>query len=50
MPFSLRLAYSLLYDTRYKKMEPTLRYIAESFRCYTEGLNLSDDLYTAFDD
>lgn len=31
---------------RYKKMEDTLRYIAGSFRCYTDGLNLSDELYT----
>ena len=30
---------------RYKKIEDTLRSIAGSFRCYTDGLNLSDDLY-----
>lgn len=30
---------------RYKKMEPTLRTIAQSFRCYADGLNLSSELY-----
>lgn len=30
---------------KFKKNEETLRYIAESFRCYTDGLNLADDLY-----
>lgn len=30
---------------RYKKMEPTLRTIAKSFRCYADGLNLSSELY-----
>lgn len=29
---------------RYKKLEPTLRSIASSFRCYTDGLNFSEDL------
>lgn len=29
---------------RYKKMEPTLRNIATSFRCYTDGLNFSEEL------
>lgn len=35
---------------RYKKVEDTLRYIAGSFRCYTDGLNLSDELYTGYDE
>lgn len=35
--------------TRYKKMDETLHYIAESFRCYTDGLNLSDDLYASLE-
>jgi hypothetical protein len=30
---------------RYKKLEPTLRGIAGSFRCYTDGLNLSEELF-----
>lgn len=29
---------------RYKKTEQTLRGIASSFRCYTDGLNFSDEL------
>ncbi|KAI2503058.1 hypothetical protein MHU86_11406 [Fragilaria crotonensis] len=29
---------------RYKKLEPTLRSIAGSFRCYTDGLNFSEEL------
>lgn len=29
---------------RYKKMEDTLRDIVSTFRCYTDGLNLSDEL------
>lgn len=28
---------------RFKKMEPVLRDIASSFRCYTDGLNLAVD-------
>lgn len=35
---------------RFKKIEDNLRYIASSFRCYTDGLNLSDELYTGYDD
>lgn len=34
---------------RFKKVEDTLRYIAGSFRCYTDGLNLSDELYQGYD-
>ena len=30
---------------RYKKLEPTLRTIAKSFRCYADGLNLSSEVY-----
>lgn len=30
---------------RYKKMEDTLRDISSSFRCYTDGLNFSDELF-----
>jgi hypothetical protein len=29
---------------RFKKLEPTLRDIAGSFRCYTDGLNFSEEL------
>jgi hypothetical protein len=31
-------------DVRYKKTEPTLRNIVASFRCYADGINLSDEL------
>jgi hypothetical protein len=32
---------------RYKKMGDTLRQIAGSFRCYSDGLNMSDDVVSA---
>jgi len=32
---------------RYKKLEQTLRNIASSFRCYTDGLNFSEELIEA---
>jgi hypothetical protein len=31
-------------DARYKKTEPILRNIVGSFRCYADGINLSDEL------
>lgn len=37
-------------STRFKKIEDQLRQIAGSFRCYTEGLNLSDELYMGIQD
>jgi hypothetical protein len=31
-------------SARFKKTEPNLRNIVDSFRCYTEGINMSDEL------
>lgn len=33
-------------DARYKKTETTLRSIVQSFRCYADGLNFSEELFT----
>ena len=33
-------------DIRYKKTEPVLRSIVDSFRCYAEGINFADELVT----
>jgi len=40
-----QLLWTAVTNQRFKKMGPLLRDIAESFRCYTSGLDLSDELY-----
>jgi hypothetical protein len=42
---SIETLWTAVTTLRYKKMERTLRDIASSFRCYTEGINFSADLY-----
>ncbi|CAB9497838.1 expressed unknown protein [Seminavis robusta] len=45
---AVEVLWTATISQRYKKMEDTLRYIAGSFRCYTDGLNLSDELYVGY--
>jgi hypothetical protein len=42
---AVEVLWTATIESRYKKMEPVLRDIAASFRCFADGLNLSDDLY-----
>jgi hypothetical protein len=44
--FAQQLTYYRFHFHRYKNLEPTLRDIAGSFRCYADGLQLSGDLVT----
>lgn len=41
---AVEVLWTATVSQRFKKMEETLRYIARSFRCYTEGLNFSNEL------
>jgi hypothetical protein len=41
---AVELLWTATTRQRYKKLEPTLRDIAGSFRCYTDGLNFSEEL------
>ena len=41
---AVELLWTATTRQRYKKLEPTLRSIAGSFRCYTDGLNFSEEL------
>lgn len=43
---SVQVLWAASTDARYKKTEPTLRNIVQSFRCYADGLNFSEDLVT----
>jgi len=43
---AIEVLWSATIRQRYKKMEPVLRNIAGSFRCYTDGLQFSNDLIT----
>jgi len=41
---SVQALWAASTDVRYKKTEPTLRSIVDSFRCYAEGINFADEL------
>ena len=47
---AVEVLWAATISSRFKKMEDTLRYIVKSFRCYTDGINLSDELQTYYDD
>ena len=42
---AVEVLWTATIENRFKKLEPQLRDIAASFRCFADGLNLSDDLY-----
>ncbi|GKY91669.1 hypothetical protein MPSEU_000138800 [Mayamaea pseudoterrestris] len=42
---AVEVLWTATIESRFKKMEPVLKDIVASFRCYADGLNLSDDLY-----
>jgi len=41
---AVEVLWTAVTNQRYKKMEATLRDITASFRCYADGLNLSDEI------
>jgi hypothetical protein len=42
---AVQVLWTATVDARYKKIEGQLRDIVASFRCYADGLNLSEELY-----
>jgi hypothetical protein len=46
---AVEVLWSASTAARFKKTEPTLRSIVQSFRCYADGINFADDLI-AFED